>query len=191
MLNRREFFGLASTALVANGPALAEDKPIAKGGLVLGQPEAAKAGQIVLASGGNAIDAAVTAALVAGVVAVGGCGPGGYGGHMVIAFPRGGKVVSIDFNSTTPASAKPDMFRVDALCRVKDQDNSHGWLAAGVPGTLAGMQLALERHGTFDFKKASAPAIRHARDGFIVSKRLASALARSTKRLSRDPGSAK
>jgi gamma-glutamyltranspeptidase/glutathione hydrolase len=109
---------------------------------------------------------------------------------MVIAQPHG-KVVSIDFNSTAPAAAKADMFAVDDRGRVKDDVNSHGWLAAGVPGTLAGLQLALERHGTFGFKKAAAPAIRIARDGFTVSKQFANMLARVAGRLRYDTGSPK
>jgi gamma-glutamyltranspeptidase/glutathione hydrolase len=157
---------------------------------VLGQPEAAKAGQAVLAAGGNAVDAAVTAALVAGVVAVPGCGPGGYGGHMVIAHPRG-KVIAIDFNSTAPVAAKADMFAVDDRGRVKADANNHGWLAAGVPGTLAGLQIALDKHGTYGFAKAVAPAIRITREGFTVTKRFANGLARVASRLRKDPGSAK
>jgi gamma-glutamyltranspeptidase/glutathione hydrolase len=157
MLDRRAFLGWTGTALLLEGTIQAAHALAAKGGLVLGQPEAARAGQEVLAAGGNAVDAAVTAALVAGVVAVPGCGPGGYGGHMVIAPPRG-KVVAIDFNSTAPAAAKADMFVVDDRGRVKDDANTYGWLAAGVPGTVAGLQLALDRHGTFGFKKTAAPA---------------------------------
>jgi gamma-glutamyltranspeptidase/glutathione hydrolase len=173
---------------MVDGTARAADVAATKGGLVLGQPEAAKAGQEVLAAGGNAVDAAVTAALVAGVVAVGGCGPGGYGGHMVIGHSRG-KVVSIDFNSTAPAAGKPDLFPLDDRGRVKNNVNVHGWLAAGVPGTLAGLQLALDKYGTLGFKKAAAPAIRICREGFAVSKRFANTLTRAAGQLRRDPGS--
>jgi gamma-glutamyltranspeptidase/glutathione hydrolase len=190
MLDRRAFLGWTGTALLLEGAVHAAQAPDTKGGLVLGQPEAARAGQEVLAAGGNAVDAAVTAALVAGVVAVPGCGPGGYGGHMIIAQPRG-KVVAIDFNSTAPAAATADMFAVDDRGRVKDDANSHGWLAAGVPGTLAGLQLALDKHGTFGFKKAAAPAIRIAREGFTVSKRFANTLARAAGQLRYDVGSHK
>jgi gamma-glutamyltranspeptidase/glutathione hydrolase len=190
MLDRRAFLGRTGAALALNCSADAADTPAAKGGQVLGQPDAARAGQSVLAGGGNAVDAAVTAALVAGVVDLANCGPGGYGGHMVIAQPRG-KIVSIDFNSTAPAAAKPDMFAVDETGRVRGDVHSHGWLAAGVPGTLAGLQLALDRHGTIGFKKAAAPAIRIAREGIAISKRLATSLARAAPALSRDPGTAK
>ena len=73
-------------------------------GLVIGQPEAARVGQDVLDAGGNAVDAAVAAGLAAGVAAIGACGIGGYGGHVVIAL--GGKVTamtSIPRRRTRPA----------------------------------------------------------------------------------------
>src|SRR5947209_12501047 len=103
-IDRRDFLRLTAAAVAAAPPARKDMR-----GLVTGQPHGAAAGMAVLASGGNAVDAIVTAALVAGVVEVGGCGIGGYGGHMVIA-PAGGKVTAIDFNSTAPAAARPGMF---------------------------------------------------------------------------------
>src|SRR4051812_46391218 len=81
-------------------------------GIVTGHPEGAQAGMRMLAAGGNAVDAALTAALVAGVVWPQMCGPGGYGGHLVIA-RAGGQVVAIDFNSAAPRAARPDMFALD------------------------------------------------------------------------------
>jgi gamma-glutamyltranspeptidase/glutathione hydrolase len=136
------------------------------------------------------VDAVVAAALVAGVVALPSCGIGGYGGHMVIAQP-GGKVVAIDFNSTAPAAARAGMFPLDERGQVKGRVNTHGWLAVGVPGTLAGLQLALDRHGTLRFARLVQPALRYARAGFPVSRRLATLLARRAARLRGDPGSAK
>jgi gamma-glutamyltranspeptidase / glutathione hydrolase len=157
---------------------------------VNGQPQAAEAGTAILAAGGNAVDAAVAAALVAGVVAVPSCGIGGYGGHLVIARPDG-KVTAIDFNSAAPAAAKPDMFAADEKGGVKGQVNSFGWLATGVPGTLAGLQLALDKYGTRKFADVVRPAIQYARDGFATSKNLANAIKGSKDRLGKDPGSAK
>src|SRR5436190_23556619 len=106
-LSRREFLCRAGAVLSAAPPRSS------KHGLVTGQPQGAAAGLAVLAAGGNAVDAVVAAALVAGVVEVGGCGIGGYGGHMVIA-PARGKPVAIDFNSAAPAAARPDPFPVEA-----------------------------------------------------------------------------
>src|SRR5688572_1362057 len=99
--DRRAF--LASAAFAAL-PAFARGQEPRRG-LVIGQTEAAAAGNAMLAAGGNAVDAVVTAALVAGVVALPSTGIGGYGGHAVIAKPDG-TVSAIDFNSTAPASAR-------------------------------------------------------------------------------------
>src|SRR4051812_37311025 len=109
-VDRRSFLALAGTGVFGAG--LHAAAPPRPRGRVTGHAEGAKAGMDVLDAGGNAVDAAVTAALVASVVAVPGCGIGGYGGHLVIGQP-GGKVVSIDFNSTSPAAAKPGTFAAD------------------------------------------------------------------------------
>jgi gamma-glutamyltranspeptidase/glutathione hydrolase len=158
--------------------------------LVTGQAEGAAAAREILAGGGNAVDAAVTAALVAGVVAVPSCGIGGYGGHMVIARPDG-KVAAIDFNSTAPAAARADMFSAGPDGKVPGEINLHGWRAAGVPGTLAGLQLALDRFGTRPLSQLLAPAIHFARDGFAVSRGLARAICSAAAQFKSDPGSAK
>src|SRR4051812_10958361 len=183
--DRREFLavsGGALTGLAANRAFGAE--PFPKGhGLVVGQPEGAEAGMRVLAAGGNAVDAIVSAALVAGVVAVSRCGIGGYGGHMTIGLPNG-KVTSIDFNSEAPKAARPDMFPLDEKGNVKGNINKHGWLAAGVPATLAGVQLALDKYGSMPFTRVVQPAIRHARYGFPLT------LA-PTEFMRHDPGSVK
>jgi gamma-glutamyltranspeptidase/glutathione hydrolase len=190
-INRRTFLQWAGAAALgtfpARGPAQSTDE--AKG-LVTGQPHAAKAGMDILAAGGNAVDAAVAAALAAGVAAVSSCGIGGYGGHLVIAFPSG-KTTAIDFNTTAPAAARPDMFPLDERGQVKGQVNTYGWLAASVPGTLAGLQLALNRYGTLPLVKVLQPAIRLARDGFEVSRSLAGVIKAAAGRLKNDPGSAR
>ena len=144
----------------------------------------------MLAGGGNAVDAAVAAALVAAVVSVSNCGIGGYGGHFVIAKPDG-SVSAIDFNSAAPAAARPDMFPLNAQGRVPSGINSHGWLAAGVPGTLAGLQLALDRFGTRRLDQLIEPAIRFAKDGFPLTTGLAKAIAGAARQFASDPGSAK
>ena len=184
--DRRTFLTITGSALVtaaANRASSAEQ--VSKGhGLVVGQPEGAEAGMRVLADGGNAVDAIVSAALVAGVVAVARCGIGGYGGHMSIGLPTG-KVTCIDFNSEAPKAARPDMFPLDAKGNVKGGVNMHGWLSAGVPATLAGLQLALDKFGTQPFARLVQPAIHYARDGFPVYWTIDSASMR------RDPGSVK
>jgi len=160
-------------------------------GCVVGQPEAARVGEEVLAAGGNAVDAAVTAALVAGVIAPYQCGPGGYGGHLVIARAGGKQVTAIDFNTAAPQAARADLFSVDADGKVKGQANTYGWLAAGVPGTLAGLQLALDKHGTYSFRQAVQPALQRARDGFPVSQALADSIRTGRAQLAKDPATAR
>lgn len=135
-------------------------------GLVAGHIIAAEVGNKVLRDGGNAIDAAVAAALAAGVAAPAQCGIGGYGGHMVIALKGGKKITAIDYNSAASAAARPDMFPRDENGAVRGRVNEYGWLAAGVPGTLAGLQLALDRYGTRSFREVVAPAIQLAAEGF-------------------------
>lgn len=108
-------------------------------GLVAGHIEAAEVGNRILRDDGNAIDAAVAAALAAGVAAPSSCGIGGYGGHMVIALERGKKITAIDYNSAASAAARPDMFPLAENGAVPGRVNEYGWLAAGVPGTLAGL----------------------------------------------------
>src|SRR5262245_40684380 len=138
---RREALKLAAFGLA--GAVVADEPERPKGG-VEGQPAAAEVGRKVLADGGNAVDAIVAAALAAGVAAPQMCGPGGYGGHMTLALDNGQTITAIDFNSAAPAAATEDMFAPGADGKVKDNVNFVGWLAAGVPGILAGLQLALD-----------------------------------------------
>lgn len=161
-----------------------------KKGAVIGEPTAENVGLEILAAGGNAVDAAVGAALAASVASPHNCGPGGYGGHMVIALAKSKRVTAIDFNSAAPQLARENMFG-DANGGIRSNEWKHGWLAAGVPGTLAGMQLALDRYGTRPFRDAVAPAIRLARDGFVIGPGLAAALRGSEKHLLTDPASAR
>jgi gamma-glutamyltranspeptidase/glutathione hydrolase len=186
--NRRSFLTIAGSALAAAAAerTIGADLTSKGHGLVVGYPEAAEAGMNVLADGGNAVDAVVAASLAAGVVAVSRCGIGGYGGHMSIGLPSG-KVTCIDFNSEAPAAARADMFPLDAKGNVKGGVNKHGWLAAGVPATMAGLQLALDKYGTRPLARVVGPAIRYARDGFAVYWPYGGAASN----LLRDPGSAR
>jgi gamma-glutamyltranspeptidase/glutathione hydrolase len=186
--SRRRFLEIAGSSAFAM-PALsaALDTPH---GLVSGQPHAAKAGNDVLADGGNAADAMVAAALVGAVVALPSCGIGGYGGHAVVATPDG-KVTAIDFNTTAPAAARDDMFPLDEAGKVRGQVNSIGWKAAGVPGTVAGIQLLAEKFGTRPLGKLLKPAITFARDGVELTKNWANAIKTYAPRFKMDEGSAR
>lgn len=187
-MHRRDVLRLAGAgaAALVVGEAIAQEER----GVVAGHPEGAQAGQEMLAAGGNAVDAAVAAALVAGVLAPHQCGAGGYGGHLVVGRP-GQRTVAIDFNSAAPRAARADMFPLDASGQVRDRANAHGWRASGVPGTLAGLQLVLEKYGTLPLRQVLQPAIRHAREGFVVSAGLAATIRASRAQLARDAGAAR
>jgi gamma-glutamyltranspeptidase / glutathione hydrolase len=196
LYNRREMLKLTGTCVVAGAmgstlASAAEAGARGSDGLVAGQARAAEAGNKILREGGNAIDAAVAAALVAGVTVPNGCGIAGYGGHMTLALKGGRKITAIDFNTAAPAAARADMFLLDDRGGVRDRVNEFGWLAAGVPGTLAGLQLALDRYGTRSFREMVAPAIAFARDGFPVSEGLARAIRSTASQLRKDPCSTK
>src|SRR6476619_2930987 len=188
MTTTRRAFITQSAGLFA-APLLRADEQVPPG-LVTGQAEGAEAGKAVLAAGGNAVDAIVAAALVAGVVALPSTGIGGYGGHVTVGKPDG-KVFAIDFNSPAPAAARPEMFSADEKGAVKGRVNAHGWLAAGVPGVLAGLQLALDTFGTKTFPEVAKPAIKFARDGFPLKKSIATAIKNAKARFAQDSGSAK
>jgi gamma-glutamyltranspeptidase/glutathione hydrolase len=95
---------------------------------------------------------------------------------------------TIDFNTAAPAATTADMFPLDAAGKVVGQANMYGWRAAGVPGILAGLMLAIERFGTRSFRELVQPAIALARDGFPLGAAAAS-VAASAKQLAADPGS--
>src|SRR5215212_9284502 len=137
----------------------------ARGGMVAAKtPKAAQAGADVLARGGNAVDAAVTCALVAGVVEPWMNGIGG-GGYMVVQAPDEAPAV-VTYPMAAPAAAQPEMFPLsgtgsDAALfgwpAVVDSANVWGYRSVTVPGTVAGLALALERWGTISLAEALAP----------------------------------
>jgi gamma-glutamyltranspeptidase/glutathione hydrolase len=189
--DRREVLRWAACGLAAAGLPAAEAEEPSRKGWVEGHSVAAGVGRKVLADGGNAVDAIVATALTAAVVAPHQTGPGGYGGHMTLALDGGKTVTAIDFNSAAPAAATEDMFVPGADGKVKGEVNQYGWLAAGVPGVLAGLQLALDRHGSKPLADLIAPAVAFARDGFKVEGSLATAIRSAAPRLARDEATAK
>lgn len=191
--DRRAFLVTAGSAVLAGFvPKLAHSQSVAPPKqLVLGQVEAVAAGNTVLAEGGNAVDAIVAAALVAGVVAVPLTGIGGYGGHLIVGGLPGGKTVSIDFNTAAPAALTEDYFHANEKGEVKDDVHAYGWLGSGVPGVLAGLQKGLDLYGTKKFAELVKPAVRFARDGFAINRSFAGAIKTNEKRLRADAGSAK
>jgi gamma-glutamyltranspeptidase / glutathione hydrolase len=118
-----------------------------------------------LRKGGNAVDAAVAAAGVLGVVEPFSCGIGG-GGFMVIR-TRHGKVTTIDSRELSPRAMRPDSFMENGA-PLEFEDARYSGLSAGVPGTVAGWDKALDLYGTWDLDDVLEPGIEVAKQGFVV-----------------------
>lgn len=193
-IKRRHFLTVASAAVtctVAPRVARGDLRPRSTLGYVVGEPFVEAIGMEILARGGNAIDAIVATALAGAITQPHQTGIAGYGAHGVFAIDGGHKVVAIDANSVAPQGFTADIFKPDVNGQVPGRRNHYGWLAAGVPGVIAGLHKALTSYGTIPLSEALEPAIRLARDGFIVSKSLANSFASAAKSLRDDPGSAK
>jgi gamma-glutamyltranspeptidase/glutathione hydrolase len=119
-----------------------------------------------LRRGGNAVDAAVTAAAVLGVTEPFSCGIGG-GGFMVVYEKGEKKPITIDHREAAPAAMRPDSFWENGAPLAFNPARYSG-LSVGVPGTVAGWDRALKKHGTISLAEALAPAIAIARNGFVV-----------------------
>jgi len=138
------------------------------GMVVAAQPRAAEAGVEMLESGGNAFDAAAATALALGVVEPGSSGIGG-GGFFLLYIARSNRYVMIDARETSP--------RLAGNGEVYDKRSSiDGPAAAGVPGLAAGVDQLVSKYGRLKRIEITAPAIRIARAGFPVGKRLAGML---------------
>ncbi len=137
----------------------------------------------VLQDGGNAIDAAVTAGFALAVTQPRSGNIGG-GGFLVYSPGNGDAPEAIDYRETAPAAATETMFQ-DQDGNVVSERSRFSHKAAGVPGTVAGLALALERHGTLSLSQALAPAIRLAREGFVVPHRFTEGLEQARDRLER------
>jgi gamma-glutamyltranspeptidase / glutathione hydrolase len=119
-----------------------------------------------LQGGGNAVDAAVTAAAVLGVTEPFSAGIGG-GGFMVVYRASDGKVTTIDGRERAPAAMRPDSFWENDT-PLPFNDARFSGLSVGVPGTVETWDEALSRYGTISVAEALQPAIRVARNGFVV-----------------------
>jgi gamma-glutamyltranspeptidase/glutathione hydrolase len=165
---------------------------VAKHGMVVAQERiAAKVGADVMARGGNAIDAAVATGFAMAVTYPRAGNIGG-GGFMVIHSADRHEDITIDYRETAPAAATRDMFlgadRQPDIAKSRDSA-----LGIGIPGTVAGLALALEKYGSgkFTLSDMLQPAIALARDGFVLADDLADTLPDWRRRLARWPGSPK
>ena len=160
----------------------------AHGMVVAAQHEASDVGLRILAAGGNAVDAAVAVGYALAVVDPC-CGNIGGGGFMLVHRADGHDSV-IDFRETAPRAATPGMF-LDAAGAVEREASLNGYRAAGVPGTVRGLDHALAAYGRLGRATVMAPAILLARDGFVLGPDDARILASRAARLAADPEAAR
>jgi gamma-glutamyltranspeptidase/glutathione hydrolase len=139
----------------------------------------------VLADGGTAIDAAVATAFALAVThpSAGNLGGGGF----LLYRAASGEAEAFDFREKAPAAASATMFLRNGTY---DETLHHeGYLAIGVPGTVAGLHLAWKAHGALPWRRLAEPAIALARDGFVVTDTLARGLKDVLPELSKHPAS--
>jgi gamma-glutamyltranspeptidase/glutathione hydrolase len=143
--------------------------------IVSAQPEASEAGARVLMKGGNAIDAAMTAALVQGVVDPQMTGIAGFG-NCQIFMPKRGIHTCIDFHGKTPLAATANMWEDKLIAETRDgfgyvlEDNINdlGYQAITTPGSLKAYAEAITEFGTYEWADICQPAIKQAAEGFII-----------------------
>ncbi|WP_441233033.1 gamma-glutamyltransferase [Bradyrhizobium sp. 930_D9_N1_4] len=203
---RRTFFAFIATLAFDLAPATAQDARrayvppardtvravSAEHGMVVAQEKiSAQVGADILRRGGNAVDAAVATGFAMAVTYPRAGNIGG-GGFMVIHSAERNEDITIDYRETAPAATTPQIFlgpdgKPDGA---KSRDSA---LGIGVPGTVAGLSLALEKYGSGKFALAQLiePAITLARDGFVLTDDMADTLPGWHRRLARWPSSAR
>jgi gamma-glutamyltranspeptidase/glutathione hydrolase len=143
------------------------------------QPLAAQAGLAMLQRGGNAVDAAVAAAIALTVVEPTG---NGIGSDLFAIVWDGRALVGLNASGRAPAAATP------ARYAGRRQMPAHGWESVTIPGAVSGWRALSDRFGKLAFADLFAPAIRYARDGFPVSPTVAALWERAAATLPREFG---
>jgi gamma-glutamyltranspeptidase/glutathione hydrolase len=144
---------------------------------------ATNVGVDILKRGGNAVDAAVAVGFALAVTLPQAGNLGG-GGFMLVHLAKTGETIAIDYREKAPHAATRDMF-LGPDGNADPNLSQKSVLATGVPGTVAGLTLALQRYGSMSLKDVIAPAIALAADGIDVSADLARALSDNSESLSK------
>ena len=173
--------GIVAGPALAAAPAPREGE---RGMVVSDQALAAEVGAAILRAGGNAVDAAVAVGYAQAVVNPC-CGNLGGGGFMTLRLASG-QAAFLDFREAAPGAAGPDTY-LDAKGNVIPRASLDGWRAAGVPGTVAGLDSALTQYGTMTRAEVMAPAIRLAREGFVLTRPDADIIAAGAAAFKADP----
>ena len=159
-----------AVSVFLNGNPMAASLPAveaANGMVVTSQRLASQVGVDILKKGGNAVDAAVAVGYAQAVVNPC-CGNIGGGGFMTLHLADG-RDIFINFREKAPAAARPDMY-LDAAGNVVKNASLRGYLAAGVPGTVLGLDTAQRKYGKLSRAQVMRPAIKLAQDGFILTR---------------------
>ena len=186
---RRKFIAfsfavLLSTSQATNAFAAAPAPVKGEHGMVVtAQHLASEIGVEVMKQGGNAIDAAVAVGYALAVVHPSAGNIGG-GGFMTIRF-KDGSSTFLDFRERAPLASTKAMYLDKDGNPIKGA-SLDGYLAVGVPGSVAGLEEARTKYGTLPREKLLAPAIRLAKEGFVLNQGDAGILAAGAKRLAKD-----
>lgn len=130
------------------------------------QADATNAGNEIMRAGGNAVDAAVAVGFALAVTHPEAGNLGG-GGFLLVRFAKG-DVHFLDYREKAPAKATRDMY-LDSEGNVIPDSSLVGYKASGVPGSVAGMVYAQKKWGKLSLARVMQPAIKLARDGFVLS----------------------
>jgi gamma-glutamyltranspeptidase/glutathione hydrolase len=175
--------GIALLAVVPQNHAASFRPEKSAGGAVIATSKfATEAGMQVLRAGGNAIDAAVCVGYTMAVThpVAGNLGGGGF----AIIRLADGQLFSLDFREMAPGKATRGMY-LDSAGNVVPKLSLDGYLAAGVPGTVAGLSTMLEQFGTRKLATLMQPAIGYAEKGFVISARNAETFKEHQERLAK------
>ncbi|TJV35245.1 MAG: gamma-glutamyltransferase [Mesorhizobium sp.] len=192
-MHRRTLIAVSLSLTLTFAPlaaALAASPQPAKGehGMVVtAQHLASEVGVEVLKKGGNAVDAAVAVGYALAVVYPNAGNIGG-GGFMTIRF-NDGRSTFLDFRERAPLASTKTMY-LDKDGKPVKGASLDGYLAVGVPGSVAGFETAREKYGTLTRQDLMAPAIRYARDGFVLEQGDVASLEGGAARLAKDPAAA-
>ncbi|MEG4217278.1 gamma-glutamyltransferase [Microcoleus sp. Pol14C6] len=180
-LSKVQIYTCCLTVLVLGGcqqqlhPTLLQQRS-KQGMAVSAHPLASAAGLALLQQGGNAVDAAAATALAISVVEPFSAGIGG-GGFLLLRRAETGTVQALDFRERAPKRAARDMY-LDKQGKVRPRASRDGHLAAGIPGTVAGLYTVHREYGKLPWAQVVAPAIALAEKGFPVSSRFTTATER-------------
>ncbi len=179
-------------------PTFKQEVVASRGVIATNHPLASAAGQMILAKGGNAVDAIVAAYFALSVVEPAMSSP--FGSGFINLYTEDGEAITLDNYTVAPGEATPDMYRLEhpddekaqaeAGHVVVDEENQTGFKAIGVPGNLKAWLWAVKNHGSgkLDLRQLMGPAIDYAKNGVYLSPAAAGLIDGSKERCGPYPG---